>query len=64
MCSSESCATGRETSPCGACAVQNGTDLVQADKHDFNNGFHTDLEDDLHPDATERASFVKEKSRS
>ena len=35
LCSSERCATSRETIPCRACAVQNGTDLVQADKHDL-----------------------------
>ena len=35
MCSSERRATSRETIPCRACAIQNGTDLVQADKHDL-----------------------------
>ena len=35
MCSSERCATSRETIPCWACTVQNGKDLVQADKHDL-----------------------------
>ena len=35
MCSSERRATSRETLPCWACAVQNGTNLVQADKRDL-----------------------------
>ena len=35
MCSSKLCATCRETIPYGACAAQNGTDVVQAGKHDL-----------------------------